>query len=551
MKVIVVSGARSGVGKTTLSRALCELLRGAVRVKIGHHERKPGGYDNLYQTGTPFSTIAAEHRHARFLIIESNRILEEITPDCTIYLPADNPKPSAKVALRKADIVGGEPVPPSQISILAARMECDETIIRAIVALSGQVTKGRYVTVSVEQARRLILDSATPLGFETVPIMRAANRVLYEDIVSELMIPGIDDSAMDGYAIIADDTRGASRDKPVRLRITGEIQAGGSVAGKRVTNGTAIRIMTGAPIPEGADSVIPVEDTEEEAGYAKIFSESVKSRNCKCAGEDIKIGEKVLQKGDRLRPADIGILASLNYDMIKVYKQPTVSIISTGNELAELGEAIQNGRTRNVNAYTLYSEVIRCNALPLYLGIARDTAKDIREKFLLALESDVVISTGGVSMGKYDLVKGVYSDLNVDILFEWINIKPGRPCTFGKKGDKLVFGLPGYPVPVLTSFIQFVRPALLKLMGARKIDKPVVNAVAEEDIKIRSGTVNLLRGCFTIKDNEFYVSTTGSQKSSVLSSMSRANCLIIVPEDGREAKAGDKVAIQLIDHDEI
>jgi len=409
----------------------------------------------------------------------------------------------------------------------------------------------RNLTVSVGEAQKIILDSVSPLNGESISLMEASNRILYEDIVADMMIPPVDDSAMDGYAIIADDTHGASRNNPVRLRIIGEIQAGGSVIGKRVSNGTAIRIMTGASIPEGADSVIQFEETEEKAGYVKIFSESVKYGNCKCAGENIKKGDKVLQKGDRLRSADVGILASLNYTAVKVYRRPTVSIVSTGDELAETGDKLRVGQIRNVNAYTLFSEVRKYNALPRYLGIARDTMKDTKEKLLEALESDVVISTGGVSMGKYDFVKEIYSDLGIEILFEWINVKPGRPCTFGKKENKLVFGLPGYPVPTLTSFIQFVRPALLKLMGAKKLNKPVVGAFLEEDISKHSGGVNLLRGYFTIKNNEFYVSTTGSQKSSVLRSMSKANCLIVIPENSREVKAGEKVAIQLIDHDEI
>ena len=411
--------------------------------------------------------------------------------------------------------------------------------------------ENRNLTVSVEEAQEIILNSVSPLNGENISLMEASNRILYEDIVSDLMIPPVDDSAMDGYAIIANNTHGASRSNPVRLRIIGEIQAGGSIVGKRVFDGTAIRIMTGAPIPEGADSVIQFEETEEDASYVKIFSESVKYRNCKCAGENIKKGDKVLHKGDRLRSADVGILASLNYNAVKVYRQPTVSIISTGDELAEIGEAIQTGQIRNVNAYTLYSEVRKYNALPHYLGIARDTVKDTREKLLEALESDVVISSGGVSMGKYDFVKKIYSDMGIEILFEWINIKPGRPCTFGKKENKLVFGLPGYPVPTLTSFIQFVRPALLKLMGATKINKPIVSAFLEEAISKPSSSVSLLRGYFTIKDNELYVSTTGSQKSSALRSMSKANCLIVIPENSGELKAGEKVAIQLIDHDEI
>jgi molybdopterin molybdotransferase len=411
--------------------------------------------------------------------------------------------------------------------------------------------ENRDLTVSVEEAQAIILNSISPLNSETVSITNAFNRILYEDIVADVMIPSVDDSAMDGYAIVSDDTHGASRNNPVRLRIVGEIQAGGSIIGKRVSNGTAIRIMTGAPIPEGADSVIQFEDTEEEAGYVKMFSESVKHRNCKCAGENINKGDRVLQRGDRLRSADVGILASLNYNAVQVYRQPTVSIISTGDELAEIGEEIQIGQIRNVNAYTLYSEVRKYNALPHYLGIAKDTAQDIKEKLLKALEADVVISTGGVSMGKYDFVKEIYSDLNIEILFEWINVKPGRPCTFGKKGNKVIFGLPGYPVPTLTSFLQFVRPALLTLMGARKISKPIVNAFLENSVSNHSDSVNLLRGFFTNTNGELYVSITGSQKPSMLRSMSKANCLIVIPEKSGEIKAGEKVAIQLIDHDEI
>ena len=389
------------------------------------------------------------------------------------------------------------------------------------------------------------------MGSESVSVMEASDRILYEDVVSDVMIPPVDDSAMDGYAIIAADTKGASRDNPVRLRVAGEVRAGASILGKIVSYGTAIRIMTGAPIPQGADSVIRFEETEEEAGYVDIFSESVKYGNCKRAGESIGKGEIVLRKGDRLKSADVGLLVSLNRNAVRVYKRPTVSIISTGDELAEIGEEIHVNQIRNVNAYTLYSEVRRYNALPRYLGIARDTIRDTKEKFLEALESDVVISTGGISMGKYDMVKKIYSELDIEILFEWIRVKPGRPCTLGVKNGKLIFGLPGYPVPTLTSFIQFVRPALLKLMGARKIEKPMVNAFLEENVANRGGSVNLLRGCFTIRNGEFYVSTTGSQKSSVLGSMSRANCLIVIPEDAEGLKAGEKVTIQLIDHDEI
>jgi molybdopterin molybdotransferase len=410
--------------------------------------------------------------------------------------------------------------------------------------------RNKDVTVSLEEALEIILDSVSPLSGEDISIMEASNRVLYEDIVSDIMIPPVDDSAMDGYAIIADNTNRASKNNPIKLKIIGEIQAGGSIIGKQVSKGTAIRIMTGAPIPEGADSVVRFEDTEEEARCVKIFREVVKHENYRTAGENINKRDHVLCKGDRLSSADVGILASLNYNTVKVYKQPTVSIISTGDELADIGEKTQTSRIRNVNAYTLYSEVRKYNGLPDYLGIVKDTLKDMKEIFSKALMSNVVISSGGVSTGKYDLIKEIYSDLNIEIQFEWVNVKPGRPCVFGKKDNKLIFGLPGNPVPTLTSFIQLVRPALLRLMGAKKIKKPIVNAFLEEDIN-SAKVHHLVRGFFTIKNNEFYVSTTGNQKPSVLRSMSAANCLIIIPENITKVKAGEKVAIQLIDHDEI
>lgn len=403
----------------------------------------------------------------------------------------------------------------------------------------------------IKEAKKIVLDSVHPLDYENVSIMEAYNRVLYEDIVSDVMIPSADASAMDGYAVIASDTNGASINSPIRLQVIGEVRSGGPAAGKKVAKGTAIGIMTGAMLPAGADSVIEVEYTEEEDGYVKIFDEAIRYKNCRFAGESIKKGDKVLRQGAKLSSADLGILASLNYKTAKVYKQATVAIISTGDELIDIGKEIQVGQIRDSNAYSIYSEVKKINALPHYLGITKDTLQDVKEIFLKALESDVVISTGGVSKGKYDLVKKAYADLGIEIQFENVNVKPGKPCTFGNKGDKLIFGLPGNPVSALTSFIQFVRPALLSLMGAKNINQPVVNAFLEEDIKKQSGKVHLLRGLFTIRNNDFYVATTGNQKSSVLSSMSKANCLIMLSENIANIRAGEKVPIQLINHNEI
>ena len=406
-------------------------------------------------------------------------------------------------------------------------------------------------TASVQNAREIILNSVKPLKSENVSILDAYNRILYDDIISDIKLPPVDDSAMDGYAVIAEDTRQAIRSAPVYLKIIGEKQAGCFNETAEVVRGTAVRIMTGAPIPKGADSVIRFEDTEENDGYAIIYKSTAKFANYRRAGETISRGDKVLFRGDKLNSADLGVLASLDRDMVRVFRQPTVSIISTGDELAGPGEKLEPGRIRDINGYTLFSEVKKCNARPNYLGIARDTLKDVKEIFLKALKSDVVISTGGVSMGKFDFVKKTLRDLNVEIMFERVNVRPGTPFTFGRKGNKLFFGLPGRPVPTYNSFIQFVRPALLKMMGANKINKPVVSAVLLEDINKKPGKAYLLRGFFSIKDNRFYVSTAGSQKTSALRSISDANCLIFLTEDGTRVKAGERVPIQLINHDEI
>ena len=254
--------------------------------------------------------------------------------------------------------------------------------------------------------------------------------------------------------------------------------------------------MTGAPIPSGADSVVPFEDAKEENGFVKVFGEAVKHKNCRFAGESLKAGDKALLRGDRLSSADLGILASLNHSSVKVYKQPTVAIISTGDEIADVGQDMKPDQIRDANACVLCAEVRKYGAVPQYLGIAQDTLKDIKEIYLKALKSDVVISTGGVSMGHYDFVKKNYSDLKVDIRFERVNVRPGTPFTFGTKGRKLYFGLPGRPISTLNSFIQFVRPALLKLIGATKLDKPVVAATLEEDIVRAAGHGSFHTGAF-------------------------------------------------------
>ena len=404
--------------------------------------------------------------------------------------------------------------------------------------------------ISVEKAKELILNSVTATQKETIPILDAEGRIISDDVISDCDIPFSDNSAMDGFAVVHTDTVLASKKNPVQLKIINEIQAGRHVQTK-VEKNTAIRIMTGAPIPEGADAVIPVEDTSEETGVLKVFLSVKKHENIRFAGEDIKKGDTIVTKGHIIRPPDIGLLASINHKEIKVFARPTVGIISTGDEIVEIGDEIKPWQVRNSNAYLLYTEIKKCNAAPVYLGIAQDTPEKTKEKIDKALDCDIVITTGGVSMGKYDFVKDVLRKSGIDIVFENVKMKPGKPMVFGVKNQKLFFGLPGNPVSASVLFIQFVRPAILKAMGSIQIEKPVINAIIDEDISKKPGRKHFIRGRFYDRDGLIHVTSTGPQGSGILRSMSLANCLIIIEENAGSVKKGDTVSIQLIHHEEI
>ena len=360
--------------------------------------------------------------------------------------------------------------------------------------------------IPVDEVKKIILDSIVLQNQESVSIFDASGRYLYEDILSDVNIPSFNNSAMDGYAVISSDISNAAKDKAVSLKIIDEIQAGGDTRDKVVTPDTAIRIMTGAPMPEGADSVIPVEDTEENEENVSIYRPLKENENVRFAGEDISIGQDVLYKGDHIGSAQLGLLASLNYGKVKVFKQPRVGIISTGDEVVDIGEEIGRGQIRNSNAYTLYSEVKKCNALPDYLGIARDSFEDTFQTINDSLKNDIVIATGGVSMGKYDFIKDVIKKIGIDIKVEKVKMKPGKPVVFGTIKDKLFFGLPGNPVSAMVSFIQFVRPAILMSMGARKVEKPLVHATLKEDIRKKPDRKNYIRGFFDIQNGKLSVS---------------------------------------------
>lgn len=400
--------------------------------------------------------------------------------------------------------------------------------------------------VSVDEALEKILSFIKPLGAEKVSILDALGRVIAEDIYANRDIPPLDNSAMDGYAVRWEDVKTASRDHPVKLEVIEDLPAG-FISKKTLQKGQAIRIMTGAPIPKGADHVIPVEDTRKEGQFVYILNAVSKEKNIRKAGEDVKKGELILSKGDLIRPPEVGMIASVGRSFVSVYQRPLVAILCTGEELVDVDGPLEDSKIVSSNSYTLSAQVKDCGAIPLPLGIAKDEKEDIEEKFKQGLRADVIISSAGVSVGDYDFVKETLKDLGMETIFWKVAMKPGRPMTFGRIGEKPVFGLPGNPVSSMVSFEQFVRPSLLKMMGHRQIFRPVIEAILKVDIKEKGGRRHFIRGMVSFENGSYFVTTTGPQGSGILKSMVKANALIIIPEDKEGVKAGEKVRVQLLD----
>lgn len=399
--------------------------------------------------------------------------------------------------------------------------------------------------ISVDEARNLILDSFSPLGTESVDILSALNRILAEDVYSRQNIPLSDNSAKDGYALRAEDIRDASRENPVELEVVENIPAG-SIPRRRIGTGQAARIMTGAPIPEGADTVMQVENTESANGRVRVFAQAEKGLDIRPAGGDVRDGERVLSAGTLIRPAEIGMLASLGRSFISVYQRPTVAVLSTGNELVEIDADVKTGRIVNSNGYALSAQVRECGAVPILLGIARDTKEDLVERFKVARRADVIISSGGVSVGDYDFVKDIMQQTGNSMKFWRVAMRPGRPLAFGTIQGKPIFALPGNPVSSMISFEQFVRPALLKTMGHRELFRKTARAVMAEDFRKEKGLRYFIRVRLREENGTLTASATGDQGSGILRSMVLADGLVELPEELTEIKAGTSVKVQLL-----
>jgi molybdopterin molybdotransferase len=395
-------------------------------------------------------------------------------------------------------------------------------------------------------AQRVVLDAAPALGLEKVSILEALGRILGEDIVAERDNPPWDNSAMDGFAVRWEDIKQESPiQRPVTLSVIEDVPAG-SMPARAVGSGQAIRIMTGAPIPQGADTVLKVEDTEHTPDSVRVFKAESKGANIRPQGEDVKKGECIIAKGTRIRPSEAGMLAILAKPFAFVYQRPRVAILSTGDELADLDERFSEEKIINSNSYGIAAAVQEAGGIPLLLGIARDTPTALKEKISQGLNADILVLSGGVSMGDYDFTKVVFRELGAEMNFWKLAIRPGQPLAFGKIQGKLAFGLPGNPVSSMVTFEQLVRPALLKMSGCRSYGRPVVQAIFQERFSKKADRRHFLRGILTREEGIFKVRTTGDQGSGILTSMVKANCLIDVPVEVERINPGDEVAVQLL-----
>jgi molybdopterin molybdotransferase len=400
--------------------------------------------------------------------------------------------------------------------------------------------------ITVEEALERILLQIQPLGFEKVSILETLGRVMAEDMIAPRDLPPYDNSGMDGYAVRHEDIQDAFEKNPVRLEVIEDLRAG-FISGKTVQKGQAIRIMTGAPIPKGADAVVPVEETERGNGFVFILKAGFPGGYVRRAGEDVKRGDLVISAGDTIRPSEIGMLASMGRSFVSVYQRPSVAILCTGEELVDVGESLEGVKIVSSNSYTLAAQVRECGAIPIQLGIAKDRKEEIREKLLQGLRSDVFISSAGVSVGDYDLVRDVLKELGAEMVFWRVAMKPGKPLAFWMFDGKPAFSLPGNPVSSMVTFEQFVRPSLLKMMGHHQIFRPVIEAVLKGEIRKEPGRRHFVRAVVSFERGGYCVTATGPQGSGILRSMVKANGLIVIPENCEKVRAGEKVKVQLLE----
>ncbi len=408
--------------------------------------------------------------------------------------------------------------------------------------------------ISVEQAREAVFARIERLEAVEVDILESLGRVLAEDISSDIDISPFDNSAMDGFAVHVADLEGASEESPVVLKVIEHVAAG-MFPQLPLEPGQATRIMTGAPVPQGAEAVVMIERTESleadggAGGTVAIKTTAKPGENIRMRGEDVRTGDVVLSAGDIVTGAAVGLMAAMGHEKTRVYRRPRVAIVATGDELVAIGEYPGPGKIRNSNSYSLAAQVIAAGAEPHILPVARDNEPDTRAILTRASEFDLMITTGGVSMGDFDVVRDVLTDIG-KLDFWKVAMRPGAPQTYGTIDGTPFFGLPGNPTSTMVGFELFVRPAIRKMMGFEALDRPSVQAVLAHDVKKKSDRRYFLRGRLVKTDDGYGVSLAGGQSSAMLTSMHRANCLVSVPEGMSFAPKGSIVTCIRLDIEE-
>jgi molybdenum cofactor synthesis domain-containing protein len=396
--------------------------------------------------------------------------------------------------------------------------------------------------ITVDKALGTILDHVEPLGAELVAVEQAHRRILAEDIVADIDLPPFDRARMDGYALRAADIAVT----PARLRVIGEVPAGAKFEG-RVNSGQAVKIFTGAPVPDGADSVQKIEVTRAEGNVVSILEPTSTGQFITPRASEIASGEVVARSGRQIGAAEMAVLASFGYSQVKLARQPRVAVISTGSELVEVSTKPSGAQIRNSNTYTLAAYAEQAGAIVEMFGTVEDTSEATREALLRAADNrDIVITSGGVSMGDYDLVKAALKEIGAEIYFDRVTIRPGKPIVFAKRDRTYFFGLPGNPVSTSVTFNVFVRPALRALQGEGSPLLPVVGAQLSRSLKDPSSRRSYLPARLFIEAGRAMVEPLKWGGSSDLVAFMSANALIVVPEDVHEIAEGDLVEAMLL-----
>ncbi len=393
--------------------------------------------------------------------------------------------------------------------------------------------------VSIEEARGIIFENTRLLSSEEIPLLDGLNRVSSEDFHAPFDFPMFDNSAMDGYAFSREAFQGYF------LNVAGFLAAGMDISDP-VAPGKAVKIMTGAPIPPGCDTVVPIEETEINGNDIRITGDIKVGSHIRKRGSDVRSGVRVISAGSVLRPQEIAMLASCGMTSVRVFRKPKIGVLATGDELLQPGEPLSPAKIINSNSSGIAAQILDAGGEPVMLGIAHDDEDATRKAILEGLEADILITTGGVSVGDRDRVRETIAALGGEIKFWKVNMKPGKPVAFAVLRGKPVFALPGNPVAAMVSFEMFVRPAILRMTGHTRIFRPVVPAELIEPIKNKGDRPHLIRLSVDMRDGRYIASSTGSQCSARLSSLTEGTGLTTIAP-GTSLSPGDNIAVALFD----